>query len=213
MEINRGEIVGVIGANGAGKTTLLKSISGLLPLAAGEIYFQGLRLSSMPAHKRVERGLVQVPEGRRLFPNMTVLENLEIASFSSRAGKERDKNLAKVFQLFPRLYERKNQLAKTLSGGEQQMVAIGRSLMAEPELLLLDEPSMGLAPIIVNQLFDIIKEIHKSGATILLVEQNVQKTFEIVGRVYVMENGRVTIEGKPDNLIDNPHLREAYLGV
>lgn len=213
IEIKEGEIVGVIGPNGVGKTTMIKCINGLIALAGGEVYFQGERLSKMPIHKRVEKGIVNVPEGRRLFPNMTVLENLEVASFSARAYKDRERNFAKVFELFPHLYERKQQLAKTLSGGEQQMVAIGRSLMASPELLVLDEPSLGLAPIIVNQLFNIIKEIRQLGATILLVEQNVPKTLEIVDRSYVVENGKVVLEGTPEELLNNPYLKVTYLGI
>ena len=210
FEVNDGEIVALIGANGAGKSTSLKTVSGLLPSRTGSISFLGSPIDRVPAHKRVAMGLSQVPEGRRIFLQMTVLENLQMGAFTSKADTKAD--LEKVFEQFPRLLERKSQIAGTLSGGEQQMLAMGRALMSRPKLLMLDEPSMGLAPILVEQIFEIIKALHKAGTTILLVEQNAEMALKIADRAYVLESGRITVSGTGKELAASDRSKKAYLG-
>lgn len=212
--VNDGEIVTLIGANGAGKTTTLRTISGLRKVSSGSIFFDGQDISTMPAHKRVEIGISQAPEGRGIFPGMSVLENLEIGKFHRKDRKsETDEDLEKVYTLFPRLKERLTQAGGTLSGGEQQMLAIGRSLMARPKVLLLDEPSMGLAPQMVANIFRIITEINKQGTTILLVEQNAQQALQRADRAYVLETGTITKEAPAKELLNDPHVKSAYLGT
>lgn len=211
FEVNQGEIVALIGANGAGKTSTMHAVSGLLKITDGCIQFMDEDISKLPAHKIVAKGLAQVPEGRRIFSQLTVEENLEMGAFLRTDNKVND-DLENIYKRFPRLKERKNQQAGTLSGGEQQMLAMGRALMSKPKLLLLDEPSMGLSPILVNEIFDIIKEINKDGVTILLVEQNANKALSIAHRAYVLETGSVTIKGDAKDVAANPKVREAYLG-
>ncbi|CAB4529859.1 unannotated protein [freshwater metagenome] len=214
VTVNQGEIVTLIGANGAGKTTTLKTISGLRPVSSGSIIFDGQDISKVPAHKRVELGISQSPEGRGIFPGMTVLENLEIGKyFRKERTSEMSEDLEKVYHLFPRLKERMKQAGGTLSGGEQQMLAIGRALMARPKLLLLDEPSMGLAPMMIQNIFNIITEINKLGTTILLVEQNAQQALQRAHRAYVLETGNVVKEAKASDLLNDPAVRAAYLGT
>jgi branched-chain amino acid transport system ATP-binding protein len=213
LEVRKGEIVTVVGANGAGKSTTLRNVSRLLSPAAGTISFEGKALNRIPSHQVVELGLIQVPEARRIFPEMTVVENLRMGSFVKSARKDREKNLARVFSLFPRLAERKEQLGGTMSGGEQQMLAIGRGLMANPRLLLLDEPSLGLSPKLVKEIFAIIQEINSQGTTVLLVEQNVYQSLRISNRGYVMETGRVVLSGTGADLLADPHVKKAFLGV
>jgi branched-chain amino acid transport system ATP-binding protein len=212
--VNEGEIVTLIGANGAGKTTMLKTISGIRPVSSGQILFDGQDISKMAAHDRVELGLSQAPEGRGIFPGMTVLENLEMGKYHRKDRKsEMKEDLEKVYHLFPRLLERINQEGGTLSGGEQQMLAIGRALMARPKVLLLDEPSMGLAPLMIANIFRIITEINNLGTTILLVEQNAQQALQRAHRAYVLETGNVVKEAKASDLLNDPAVRAAYLGV
>ncbi len=211
--IEAGEILSVVGANGAGKTTMLRTISGLLRPKAGEILLEETRLDRLPCHAVVERGVVQVPEGRKIFPSLTVLENLELGSYTSRARAERRRSLERVFTVFPILGERRRQAAGTLSGGQQQMLAIGRALMALPRILMLDEPSLGLAPLVVQEIFRIIGEINRAGTTILLVEQNTRQALALAQRGYVLENGRVVLVGGGTELLDNAHVRRAYLGL
>ena len=212
--VNQGEIVSLIGANGAGKTTILKTISGLRPVSSGQIVFDGQEINKIAAHDRVGLGISQVPEGRGIFPGMTVLENLEMGKFFRKDRQsEMDEDLEKVFHLFPRLKERIGQAGGTLSGGEQQMLAIGRALMARPKVLLLDEPSMGLAPMMIQNIFNIITEINKAGTTILLVEQNAQQALQRAHRAYVLETGKVVKEAKASDLLNDPAVREAYLGT
>lgn len=213
LEASKGKIVTIIGANGAGKTTLLKTISCILWPTKGEIFFLGERIDRLYPHEVVERGLVRIPEGRKIFPTLSVLENLELGSYISKAKNKRAESIEKVFSLFPILKERSQQLAGTLSGGEQQMLAIGRGLMALPILLMLDEPSLGLAPLIVKEIFHIIGQINNDGTTILLVEQNVFSALEISNEGYVLENGRVTLKGKSQDLLKNDQIKEAYLGI
>ena len=214
VTVNQGEIVSLIGANGAGKTTTLKTISGLRPVGGGAILFDGQDISKMPAHKRVELGISQAPEGRGIFPGMTVLENLEIGKyFRKNRDAEMAEDLERVYSLFPRLKERIKQAGGTLSGGEQQMLAIGRALMARPKVLLLDEPSMGLAPMMIQNIFNIITEINKQGVTILLVEQNAQQALQRADRAYVLETGKVVKEAKASDLLNDPAVRAAYLGT
>ncbi|MEA5152025.1 MAG: ABC transporter ATP-binding protein [Oscillospiraceae bacterium] len=211
FEVNEGEIVTLIGANGAGKSTTLQTVSGLLRSRTGEIEFCGERIDRLPSHRIVERGLAQVPEGRRIFLQMSVRENLEMGAYTqSASGVEAD--LEKVYAQFPRLKERGRQIAGTLSGGEQQMLAIGRALMSRPKLLMLDEPSMGLAPILVEQIFDIIQRLHRGGTTILLVEQNAQMALSVADRAYVMETGAITLSGTGAELAASDAVRRAYLG-
>lgn len=211
LEVNEGEIVTLIGANGAGKSTVLQTISGLIRAQRGNIEFLGNSISSTAAHKIVGQGLAQVPEGRRIFLQMTVQENLEMGAFTQ--GKSNiDADLDHVFKLFPRLLERRRQVAGTLSGGEQQMLAMGRALMSHPKLLMLDEPSMGLAPILVEQIFSIIQEMNKEGTTILLVEQNAQMALSVANRAYVLETGKIALSGTGAELIKSDEIRKAYLG-
>jgi len=211
LEVKEGEIVTLIGANGAGKSTVLKTISGLLRPKTGEINFLGENITSTVPHKIVERGLAHVPEGRRIFLQMTVQENLEMGAYTRPAG-ELGTELKKVYELFPRLWERRWQIGGTLSGGEQQMLAIGRALMSKPKLLMLDEPSMGLAPLLVEQIFAIIMEMNKAGTTILLVEQNAQMALSIADRAYVLETGSISISGTGQELAESDEIRKAYLG-
>ena len=213
LNIEKGEMVSVLGANGAGKTTLLLTLSGILRPTEGEIYFLNGRLDGLEPHLIVQKGVVRIPEGRKIFQEMTVLENLELGSYIRTAKRYRKENLSKVFVLFPRLEERKNQFAGTLSGGEQQMLAIGRGLMTLPQILMLDEPSLGLAPLIVMNLFEVIKGINQEGTTILLVEQNMQLALSTVQRGYVLENGKIVLEGKSENLLKEDYMRKAYLGI
>ena len=211
FEVNEGEIVTLIGANGAGKTTTLQTVSGLLRSKTGKIEFCGEDISHLPAHKIVDRGIAQVPEGRRVFLQMTVKENLEMGAFTEDP-KTIPEGLEMVYEQFPRLKERRRQIAGTLSGGEQQMLAMGRALMSKPKLLMLDEPSMGLAPILVEQIFDIIKDLHKKGTTILLVEQNAQMALSVADRAYVLETGKVTLAGTGEELAKSEAVKKAYLG-
>jgi branched-chain amino acid transport system ATP-binding protein len=211
--VGQGEVVTLIGANGAGKTTTLKAISGVRPIAGGRIVFDGRDITSMPPHKRVELGICQAPEGRGIFPGMSVLENLEMGSYVRKdRGPARQADLERIFRLFPRLDERRTQMGGTLSGGEQQMLAIGRALMAQPRLLLLDEPSMGLAPMLIAQIFSIITEINEQGTTILLVEQNAAQALARAHRAYVLETGRIVKEGGGHDMLDDEAVQAAYLG-
>nr|WP_234945266.1 ABC transporter ATP-binding protein [Anaeromyxobacter sp. Fw109-5] len=213
LEVKQGEIVTVVGSNGAGKSTILKNVSRLVRPTDGSIMFEGHELSHVPSHKVVELGIVQVPEARRIFPEMTVTENLRMGSFVKATRKDRERNMERVFSLFPRLAERKSQLGGTMSGGEQQMLAIGRGLMGNPRVLLLDEPSLGLSPLLVRNIFEIIKEINRQGTTILLVEQNVFQSLRISHRAYVLETGRVVLSGTGAELLDNAHVKKAFLGM
>ena len=211
LTVADGELVSLIGANGAGKSTILKTVSGLLHSRTGSIEFLGENLSGVPAHKIVARGLAQVPEGRRIFLQMTVEENLEMGAYT-RSGGGIDADMERVYNYFPRLMERRRQIAGTLSGGEQQMLAMGRALMSRPKLLMLDEPSMGLAPILVEQIFEIIQTLHKAGTTILLVEQNAQAALSVADRGYVLETGRIVTSGTGAELLASPDIKRAYLG-
>ncbi|MCY7079065.1 ABC transporter ATP-binding protein [Streptococcus oralis] len=212
FEVNEGEVVSLIGANGAGKTTILRTLSGLVRPSAGKIQFLGKEIQKLPAQKIVAGGLSQVPEGRHIFPGLTVMENLEMGAFLKKNREENQANLKKVFSRFPRLEERKNQDAATLSGGEQQMLAMGRALMSTPKLLLLDEPSMGLAPIFIQEIFDIIQDIQKQGTTVLLIEQNANKALAISDRGYVLETGKIVLSGTGKELASSEEVRKAYLG-
>lgn len=211
FEVEEGEVVTLIGANGAGKSTTLNTISGLLRSKTGSIEFMGQSLAKVPSHKIVERGLALVPEGRRIFLQMTVQENLEMGAFTQKGG-ETQQDLEKIYALFPRLKERLKQMAGTLSGGEQQMLAMGRALMSHPKLLMLDEPSMGLAPILVGQIFAIIRELHQSGTTILLVEQNAEMALQVADRAYVLESGKIALSGTGRELAESDSIKKAYLG-
>ena len=211
FEVNEGEVVTLIGANGAGKSTVLNTVSGLLHPRSGSIEFEGKDLKGMPPHKIVEHGLAQCPEGRRIFLQMTVEDNLEMGAFT-QPGSTIAGGIADVYKRFPRLEERRRQVAGTLSGGEQQMLAMGRALMSRPKLLMLDEPSMGLAPILVEQIFDIIRELHAAGTTILLVEQNAQAALSVADRAYVLETGRISLSGTGAELMASDQVRKAYLG-
>lgn len=212
--VNEGEIVTLIGANGAGKSTTLMTICGVTPARSGEIYFKGTPIQKMPTDKIVAMGLAQVPEGRRIFPGMSVLENLEMGTFLRRDKSDIQKDIDYVFDLFPILAQRRTQLGGTLSGGEQQMLAISRALMARPRVLLLDEPSLGLAPLIIKQIFEIIKKINQEQkTTVFLVEQNANQALKLADRGYVMENGRITLTDTAENLLDNEQVKEAYLGL
>jgi branched-chain amino acid transport system ATP-binding protein len=213
LEVRRGETVAMIGGNGAGKTTTLRAVSGLLPLRRGHIALDGKRLDGLGAAEIVGLGVAHVPEGRQLFPTMSVRENLELGARTVEARRQRSDTLGWVYELFPRLAERQGQLAGTLSGGEQQMCAIGRGLMAKPRLLMLDEPSLGLAPVMVKLIFDNLQRINREGLTILLVEQNVLRSLQICHRGYVLENGRITLEGPRESLLQSPHIKQAYLGL
>lgn len=213
LEIVEGEVVSIIGGNGAGKSTLLKTISGLIHPATGEILFEDAEIQTAPPDKIVECGIVQVPEGRRLFTLMSVKDNLIIGAYNSRAEKNVDTTMEDVYSLLPKLRERESQLAMTLSGGEQQMVAIGRGLMARPKLLMLDEPSLGLAPILIKDIFQTVRKIADKGTTVLLVEQDVKHSLSLSDRGYVLEHGRIAMEGPADELLNDPHIKTAYLGL
>lgn len=213
IAVEEGAIATIVGANGAGKTTALRAISGVLRPIDGEIRFFGRPIQNLPAHKIVEQGVVMVPEGRRLFPSLTVLENLELGSFQPHCKLHRQESLARVFEIFPKLKDRHAQKAGTLSGGEQQMVAIGRAMMSLPKILMLDEPSLGLAPVVVRTMFDIIQQINAAGTTILLVEQNVKNSLSISSQAWVLENGQVALSGSGPDLLKDDNTRRAYLGL
>ena len=212
FNVKQGEIISLIGSNGAGKTTTLHSISNLIKKQSGSVIFNGVDISSLPAEQIVRHGLIQIPEGRRIFANLTVKENLEMGSYTRKDKENIKKDLEHVYELFPRLKERIKQISGTLSGGEQQMLAMGRGLMAKPKLLLLDEPSMGLAPILVDEIFEIIKKINEEGTTILLVEQNAFKAMNIANRVYILETGNVSASGNSEDMINDSAVKKAYLG-
>ena len=213
FKVKKGEVVVIAGSNGAGKTTILKTVSGLLHPKSGNINFLGKKIDKQSSHKIVDSGIAHIPEGKHLFPYMTVLENLEIGAYNNRAREKKDETIEWVYQLFPILKERKNQLAGTLSGGERQMLAVGRGLMSRPKLLMLDEPSLGLAPKLVLTVFDIIKKINKEGVTILLVEQNVRRALEIADRAYILETGKITIKGTGKKLLASKYVKKAFLGL
>ncbi len=210
--VNEGEVIALIGANGAGKTTILHTITGLIAAKSGEVIYEGTDLQKIPAHKIVSMGIAHVPEGRHVFAQLTVYENLLMGAFTRKDKAEIEESLVNVYQRFPRLKERKNQLAGTLSGGEQQMLAMGRALMSKPKIILMDEPSMGLSPILVGEIFDIIKSISKSGTTVLLVEQNAKKALSIADRAYVLETGKIVLTDDAKKLMDNESVKKAYLG-
>lgn len=213
FHVEEAEIVSIVGSNAAGKTTTLRAISGILENRTGSIRFDGIDTISQASHRIVESGIIQVPEGRQLFPAMTVIENLELGSFLAKAKRRRAESLDRVFSIFPRLEERRDQLAGTLSGGEQQMLAIGRALMGLPKLLMFDEPSLGLAPMLVREIFRIARDVNAQGTTVLLVEQNVHHALSISDRAYVLENGRIIMEGRGQDLLANDDVRRAYLGI
>ncbi|MBR3766758.1 MAG: ABC transporter ATP-binding protein [Clostridia bacterium] len=212
FEVNEGEIVSLIGANGAGKTTTMQSIMGLIPIKDGTVTYDGKVINKIPGHKLISMGMSQVPEGRRVFQELTVYENLVMGAYTQKDKKKIKEDIEEICTRFPRLGERKNQIAGTLSGGEQQMLAMGRAMMSHPKLLMLDEPSMGLSPLLVDQVFDIIKDYHKMGTTVLLVEQNAKKALSISDRAYVLETGDITISGKGEDLLNNEQVKKAYLG-
>ena len=212
FEVNEGEVIALIGANGAGKTTTLHAVTGLLPVKAGEIIFDGKNVTKTPGHKIVSMGMAHVPEGRRVFAELSVYQNLKMGAYTRKDKEEIARNLEMVYKRFPRLKERKNQMAGTLSGGEQQMLAMGRALMSQPKIILMYEPSMGLSPIFVNEIFDIIKEVSAAGTTVLLVEQNAKKALSIADRAYVLETGRITLQGDAKELMNDESVRKAYLG-
>ena len=212
FEVNEGEVIALIGANGAGKTTTLQTITGLVSPKKGQILFEGQDITRVPAHKIVSMGMAHVPEGRRVFAQLSVLDNLKLGAFTRQDKEEIEETLIRVYKRFPRLEERKNQIAGTLSGGEQQMLAMGRALMSHPKIILMDEPSMGLSPIFVNEIFDIIQEVSQSGTTVLLVEQNAKKALSIADRGYVLETGRIVLEGDAKDLLNNDQVKKAYLG-
>lgn len=212
FEVNQGEVIALIGANGAGKTTILQTITGLLSPKKGSVLFEGQDLTKIPAHKIVSLGMAHVPEGRRVFADLSVYENLKMGAFTRKDKNEISESLEKVYARFPRLEERKNQRAGTLSGGEQQMLAMGRALMSKPRIILMDEPSMGLSPLFVSEIFDIIEKISKSGTTVLLVEQNAKKALSIADRAYVLETGSIVMSGKASELMNDPSVKKAYLG-
>jgi len=213
INVQQGEIVALVGANGAGKSTLIKTITGMLPISSGQIVFENISIKNVKAHTVIRHGISLVPEGRRLFSYMTVLENLEVGAYIEKNGKVVHENLEWVFTIFPKLKERRKQLAGTFSGGEQQMLTIGRALMCRPKFLILDEPSLGLAPVIVNEVFDIIQLLLKEGVTILLVEQNVRRSLEIANRAYVLEHGRIVMGGESRELLEDEKVKRAYLGI
>ncbi|HEY4728324.1 MAG TPA: ABC transporter ATP-binding protein [Actinomycetes bacterium] len=213
LQVREGEVVTLVGANGAGKTTTLRAISGLRPVARGDIVFEGRSLLGVPAHRRAELGIALVPEGRELWPQLTVRENLELGAYGKAARRHLSESLERVYELFPVVEERSRQVAGSMSGGEQQMVAIARALMTRPRLLMFDEPSLGLAPVVVSQVFDTIRRLHAEGLTILLVEQNLKKALEMADRGYVVETGSISIEGMAADLLADPTIRSAYLGV
>ena len=212
FEVNEGEIIALIGANGAGKTTILHTITGLIQAKKGSIVFDGKELTKTPPHKIVSMGMAHVPEGRRIFQQLSVLENLKLGAYTRKDKSEIASTLKMVYERFPRLEERKNQVAGTLSGGEQQMLAMGRALMSKPRIILMDEPSMGLSPLLVSEIFDIIKVINESGTTVLLVEQNAKKALSIADRAYVLETGKITLSGDAKDLINDESVKKAYLG-
>ena len=212
FEVNEGEVIALIGANGAGKTTSLHTITGLVEAKSGTVEFEGKNITKMPGHKIVTLGMAHVPEGRRVFAELSVLENLKMGAYTRKDKNEIAQSLEMVYKRFPRLEERKNQLAGTLSGGEQQMLAMGRALMSHPKIILMDEPSMGLSPIFVNEIFDIIKEVSASGTTVLLVEQNAKKALSIADRAYVLETGKIVLEGDAKELMNDESVKKAYLG-
>ena len=213
INVQQGEIVALVGANGAGKSTLINTITGMLPISSGQIVFENISIKNVKAHTVIRHGISLVPEGRRLFPYMTVLENLEVGAYIEKNGNVINENLQWVFSIFPKLKERRKQLAGTFSGGEQQMLTIGRALMTRPKFLILDEPSLGLAPMIVNEVFDVIQLLLKEGVTILLVEQNVRRCLEIANRAYVLEHGRIVMGGKSKELLEDEKVKKAYLGL
>ena len=212
FDVNEGEVIALTGANGAGKTTILHTITGLITADRGTVQFEGKEITKVPAHKIVGMGMAHVPEGRRVFANLTVLQNLKMGAYTRKDKNEIEQTLETVYTRFPRLKERHNQMAGTLSGGEQQMLAMGRALMSHPKIILMDEPSMGLSPIFVNEIFDIIQSVSASGTTVLLVEQNARKALSIADRAYVLETGNVVLEGKADELLHNDAIKKAYLG-
>ncbi len=212
FQVEKGEVIALIGSNGAGKTTILHTITGLLNAQSGKILFEGKDLRKVPAHKIVELGMAHIPEGRRIFAGLTVLENLKMGAYTRNNKAEIEKSIAEVYKKFPRLEERKKQLAGTLSGGEQQMLAMGRALMSNPKIILMDEPSMGLSPIFVNEIFNIIEEISAGGTTVLLVEQNAKKALSIADRAYVLETGKISLSGKASDMLNDPAVKKAYLG-
>ncbi len=212
FSVEQGEIIALIGANGAGKTTTLHTISGLIPAKRGSVMFNGKELMKTPAHKIVSMGMAQVPEGRRVFAQLSVLENLTLGAYTRKDKRGISETLERVYEYFPRLKERRTQLAGTLSGGEQQMLAMGRALMSKPSIILMDEPSMGLSPLYVNEIFKIIEEINKNGTTVLLVEQNAKKALSIANRAYVLETGSISLSGDAHELMDNEQVKKAYLG-
>ena len=212
FDVNQGEVIALIGANGAGKTTTLHTITGLLAPKSGSVLFEGKDITKVPAHKIVSMGMAHVPEGRRVFAELSVYENLKMGAYTRKDKKEIEESLANVYKRFPRLEERKNQMAGTLSGGEQQMLAMGRALMSKPKIILMDEPSMGLSPIMVNEIFDIIRAVSESGTTVLLVEQNAKKALSISDRAYVLETGTITMSGKAKDLLEDEAVKKAYLG-
>lgn len=212
FDVNEGEVIALIGANGAGKTTILHTITGLINAQKGSVWFEGKDITKVPAHKIVSMGMAHVPEGRRVFANLTVLQNLKMGAYTRKDKTEIEQTLDSIYKRFPRLMERQNQLAGTLSGGEQQMLAMGRALMSHPKIILMDEPSMGLSPIFVNEIFDIIKSVSASGTTVLLVEQNAKKALSIADRAYVLETGKIVLSGKASELLNNDSIKKAYLG-
>ena len=212
FEVNQGEVIALIGANGAGKTTTLHTITGLLSPKKGSVMFEGTDITKIPAHKIVSMGMAHVPEGRRVFAELSVYENLKMGAYTRKDKNEIEESLANVYKRFPRLEERRNQMAGTLSGGEQQMLAMGRALMSKPKIILMDEPSMGLSPIFVNEIFDIIQAVSESGTTVLLVEQNVKKALSIADRAYVLETGKITMLGNAKDLLEDEAVKKAYLG-
>ena len=212
FDVNEGEVIALIGANGAGKTTILHTITGLINAQKGSVWFEGKDITKVPAHKIVSMGMAHVPEGRRVFANLTVLQNLKMGAYTRKDKTEIEQTLDSIYKRFPRLMERQNQFAGTLSGGEQQMLAMGRALMSHPKIILMDEPSMGLSPIFVNEIFDIIKSVSASGTTVLLVEQNEKKALSIADRAYVLETGKIVLSGKASELLNNDSIKKAYLG-
>ncbi|MEE1086775.1 MAG: ABC transporter ATP-binding protein [Schaedlerella sp.] len=212
FEVNKGEVIALIGANGAGKTTILHTITGLLSPKKGSVVFEGKDITKIPAHKIVSMGMAHVPEGRRVFADLSVYENLKMGAYTRKDKNEIEETLQMVYKHFPRLEERKNQMAGTLSGGEQQMLAMGRALMSKPSIILMDEPSMGLSPIFVNEIFDIIQEVSDMGTTVLLVEQNAKKALSIADRAYVLETGKIVMDGKAEDMLNDDSIKKAYLG-
>ncbi|HIZ14169.1 MAG TPA: ABC transporter ATP-binding protein [Candidatus Mediterraneibacter stercorigallinarum] len=212
FHVDKGEVIALIGANGAGKTTTLHTVTGLLSPKSGHVIFEGKDITKVPAHKIVSMGMAHVPEGRRVFAELSVYENLKMGAYTRKDKNEIEESLKNVYKRFPRLEERKNQMAGTLSGGEQQMLAMGRALMSKPKIILMDEPSMGLSPIMVNEIFDIIRSVSESGTTVLLVEQNAKKALSIADRAYVLETGKIALEGKAKDLLEDDSIKKAYLG-